>query len=342
MQSVILIWCFLTVFLFGTVSAQSEQKESTPSWLPKETVKKDTANVRKGVLSDLKSFVSGLNPVPGASVPSGGDNKSGSISSLFGEKIPDLGLRVKEYKNQKEDRKRKKEKAKLAKVQYEGISMESMSIKFGSGDRATVEYFHVLKEYKPLNPYVRATETRWYDTKSKRLSSALIKEKEKALPLHGSYKKYSGENLIEEGFYYMGLKDGRWAKYDAKFNLIDKSVWNRGFPAEARITYFDSAHTQIKEVIPVTFGEVEGEFLEFYKEGQLMASGKYDDGKKVGRWVEYYQFRRQRKKEIQYPKSSWDEDFEPFVLREWDEKGKLLYDYTKDPRASVVEEETEN
>ncbi|WP_221389574.1 toxin-antitoxin system YwqK family antitoxin [Dyadobacter sp. NIV53] len=340
MQSVILIWCFLTVFLFGTVSAQSEEKESTPSWLPKETVKKDTAAARKGGLSDLKSFVSGLNPVTGTAVP-GGNNKSGSISSLFGEKIPDLGLRVKEYKNQKADRKRKKEKAKLAKVQYEGIPMESMSVKFGSGERATVESFHILKEHKPLNPYVRATETRWYDTKSKRLSSALIKEKEKALPLHGSYKKYSGENLIEEGFYYMGLKDGRWAKYDTKFNLIDKSVWNRGFPAEARITYYDSAHSQIKEVVPVTFGEVEGEFLEFYKEGQLMASGKYDEGKKIGRWVEYYQFRRQRKKEIQYPKSSWDDDFEPFVLREWDEKGKLLYDYTKDPRASV-EEETEN
>ncbi len=53
------------------------------------------------------------------------------------------------------------------------------------------------------------------------------------------------------------------------------------------------------------------------------------------------QKRRQRKKEIQYPKNSWDEDFEPFVLREWDDKGKLLYDYTKDPRASVEEEETE-
>ena len=340
MQSITLIWCFLTVFSLGTVSAQSEQKESTPSWLPKENVKKDTTGARKGKGNDLKSFISGLDPVVGASLP-GGNNKSSSISSLFGETIPDLGLRVKEYKSQKSDRKRKKEKTKLAKVQYEGIPMQSMSVKFGSGDRATVELFHVLKEYKPLNPYVRATETRWYDKKTKRLSSALIKEKEQALPLHGSYKKYAGENLIEEGFYYMGVKDGRWAKYDSKFNLIDKSVWNMGFPAESNITYYDSAHSQIKKVMPITFGEVEGEFLEFYKEGQLMASGKYDNGKKVGRWVEYYQFRRQRKKEIQYPKSSWDEDFEPFVLREWDEKGKLLYDYTKDPRASV-EEETEN
>lgn len=330
----------MIILSFHKVLAQSEKKESAPAWLPKETVKTDSSGAKKSRSNDLKSFISGLDPVVGTSLP-GNNSKSTSLSTLFGETIPDLGLRVKEYKSQKSDRKRKKEKNKLAKVQYEGIPMESMSIKFGSGDRATVELFHVLKEYKPLNPYVRATETRWYDKKSRRLSSALIKEKEQALLLHGSYKKYTGENLMEEGFYYMGVKDGRWAKYDSKYNLIDKSVWDRGFPAEARIAYYDSSHTQIKEVIPVSFGEIEGEFLQFYKEGQLMASGKYDDGKKVGRWVEYYQFRRQRKKEIQYPKSGWDEDFEPFVLREWDEKGKLLYDYTKDPRASV-EEESEN
>lgn len=339
MQSVILILCFLTVFLPAVALGQSEQKETPPAWLPKETVKTDTAGARKGRSNDLKSFISGLDPVVGASLP-GGNGKSGTLSSLFGETIPDLGLRVKDYKDQKEERKQKKEKKKLSKVQYEGIQMEAMSIKFGSGDRATIENFHVLKEIKPLNPYVRAAETRYYDKKTKRLSSSLIKEKQNALLLHGSYRKYSGENLIEEGFYYMGTKDGRWVKYDSKFNLIDKSVWNRGFPAESRITYYDSAYTQVKEVLPVTFGKVEGEYLEYYKEGQLMANGKYEGGKKVGRWIEYYQFRRQRKKEIQYPKSSWDEEFEPFVLREWDDKGKLLYDYTKDPRASV-EEETE-
>ena len=338
MQRVILINCFLAFLVIGGVNAQSEQKEAAPSWLPKETAKTDTVTAKRGLGNDLKSFVSGLNPKVGASLP-GGKNKSASASSLFGETIPDLGLRVKEYKSQKADRQRKKERARLAKVQYEGIPMESMEVRFGSGDRATLESFHVLKESKPLNPYVRATETRWYDKKSRRLTSALIKDKEQALLLHGSYKKYSGENLIEEGFYYQGVKDGRWVKYDTKFNLVDKTVWDRGFPAESRITYYDSAHSQIKEVVPVTFGKIEGEFLQFYKEGQLMASGKYSDGQKVGRWVEYYQFRRQRKKEIQYPKSSWEEDFEPFVLREWDDKGKLLYDYTKDPRASVEEEE---
>ncbi|QRR02876.1 toxin-antitoxin system YwqK family antitoxin [Dyadobacter sandarakinus] len=338
MRSVILAGCIFFSVLTTSAKAQSEPKQAAPpAWLPKENVKKDTANRAK----DLKSFVSGLDPVVSTSLP-GANGKSGNLSTLLGETIPDLGLKVKEYKSQKKERKRRKEKAKLSRVEYEGVPMTAMSVKYGSGERASVESFHVLKEYKPMNPYVRATETRWYDKKSRKLSSAVVKDKDQALPLHGSYRKYNGENLIEEGYYYMGVKDGRWVKYDTKYNLIDKSMWNRGFPADSRITYYDSSHTQIKEVVPVAFGEVEGEFLKFYKEGQLMTSGKYDDGKKVGRWVEYYQFRRQRKKEIQYPKTAWEENFEPFVLREWDEKGKLLYDYTKDPRASAEEEETEN
>ena len=340
MQRVILVCCLLTVFLAKEVCAQTETKESPPpSWLPK-AASPDSANTNKKGSKDLKSFISGLDPAATATLP-GGNSKSTSVSSLFGETIPDLGLKVKEYKSQKADRKLKKEKARLAKVMYKGVPMVAMDIRYGSGDRTTLETFHVLKEPKPLNNYARSTETRWYDAKSKKLSSAIIKDKEKSLLLHGSYKKYVGENLIEEGFYYMGVKDGRWVKYDTKFNLVDKAVWDKGFPAESRITYYDSAHTKVKEVTPVMFGETTGEFLQFYDEGQLMASGKLDHGKKVGRWVEYYQYRRQRKKEIQYPKTSWDEEFEPFVLREWDEKGKLLYDYTKDPRATV-EEETEN
>ena len=337
MQRVILICFFISILTFERLIAQTNSKETAqPAWLP--TAKKDTSNAQSGRSKDLKSFVSGLDPVVGASLP-GGKGKSTTLSTLFGETIPDLGLRVKEYKSLKGERKLKKEKAKLAKVQYQGIPMQSMEKKFGSGDRATIEYFHVLKEYKPINDYARPTELRWYDKKTRKLSSSLIKDKTMALPLHGSYKKYIGENLIEEGFYYMGVKDGRWAKYDTKYNLLDKATWYRGFPAESRITYYDSAHTKIKEVIPVAYGQVQGEALKFYDEGQLMASGKYADGKKVGRWVEYYQFRRLRKKEIQYPKDSWEEDFEPFVLREWDDKGKLLYDYTKDPRASVEEED---
>lgn len=324
----------------GTVPVSVAQKAKPASKVPagvqKTTSKVDSARAKLKERSGLDVQVN--NPVSGA-IP--GKKTINSLSTLVGETIPDLGLKAQVYKEQRSERKRKAQRAKLAKVQYEGIPMQRMVLKFGSGDRATIEEFHVLKAYKPISEYPRMTETRWYDTKARKLSSSVVKDKARALPLHGPYKRYSGGALIEEGFYYEGLKNGRWTRYDAKYNLLDKVYWSKGFLAESQITYYDSTHTKIKTVIPVNYGTIEGDYLSFYDGGQLMAQGKYERGEKVGRWVEYYQFRRQRKKEIQYPKSCWDDDFEPFVIREWDDKGKLLYDHSKDPRATAEVEDPE-
>lgn len=110
MQRVILVWCFVSVFLIKGALAQTDKKEdSPPSWLPKAT-NTDSVNAKKGS-KDLKSFVSGLDPAVSTSLP-GGNGKSATLSTLFGETIPDLGLKVKEYKSQKADRKLKKEKSK--------------------------------------------------------------------------------------------------------------------------------------------------------------------------------------------------------------------------------------
>ncbi len=333
-QKTVLGACILWISLLATSWAQTEKsKKSAKDRLQNTQAKTDTLRAKLLKSTGLDAQLPGLDPSANLSLP-GGKGKSASLSKLLGETIPDLGLKAKEFKSHRSERRQKAKKGRLARVEYQGIPMEDMQIKFGSGDRATIENFHVLKEYKPISIYVER-DKRWYDPKAKKLSSSVIKDKERALPLHGPYKRYVSGNLVEEGFYYMGVKDGRWARYDAKYNLLDKSHWYRGFPAESRITYYDSAHTKIKEVVPIQFGTINGEYFSYYDEGQLMTYGKYESGEKVGRWSEYYQYRRQRKKETQYPKTRWDDTFEPFVLREWDDKGKLLYDYTKDPRASA-------
>lgn len=325
--------CILWIGLSATAWAQTEKpRKSGKERLQNSQSKLDTLRAKVQKSTGLDAQLPGLDPSASLSLP-GGKGKSASLSQLLGETIPDLGLKAQELKSRRSERRRKVQKAKLARVQYEEIPMQKILVKFGSGDRATIEEFHVLKEYTPISAYVR--DIRWYDTKAKKLSSSVIKDKERALPLHGPYKRYVAGNLMEEGYYFMGTKDGRWVRYDAKYTLLDKTHWYRGFPASSRISYYDSSHTKIKEVIPVFYEDIEGEYFSFYEEGQLSAYGKYEHNEKIGRWVEYYQYRRQRKKETQYPKSCWDEDFEPFVLREWDDKGKLLYDYTKDPRATT-------
>lgn len=267
-----------------------------------------------------------------------------SLSSLKEQKdaylngiVPDLGLKVKQLKKLRSDR---KSKNKLAKTEYEGLSMVKAYTKIGSGDRTIIEEFHVLKDNdaaKPL-PYVR--DVYRYFQKSGRVTSSIVREEGAGLLLHGPYKRYLNGNLVEEGFYYAGMKDGRWEKYDPNFMLLDKARWSRGVPAESRLTFYDSTHRKVKEIVPVEYGKVRGTYMAFHENGLLAEEGKYDNGVKTGRWTEFYPIspsgRRMRRKITQYATNSFDTDFEPFVLTEWDEKGKVTYERSKE---KVVEEE---
>ncbi len=205
--------------------------------------------------------------------------------------MPDLGLKVKQLKKQKADR---KSKSKLSKTEYEGLSMVKAYTKFGSGDRTIVEEFYVLRDNdatKPL-PYIRDI-VRYYQ-RSARVTSSIVRDEGVGLLLHGPYKRYQNGDLVEEGYYYAGMKDGRWEKYDANFMLLDKSHWHQGVPSGSRLSYYDSTHRKIKEVLPVAYGKVNGTYMAFHENGLLAEEGKYDSGVKIGRWTEYYPIKSQR------------------------------------------------
>ncbi|QJW92450.1 hypothetical protein HNV11_21870 [Spirosoma taeanense] len=261
--------------------------------------------------------------------------------AYLAEIMPDLGLKLKQLKKQKAARKTKN---KNAKTEYEGLPMLKAYTKMGSGDRTIVEEFYILKDNdgaKPL-PYVR--DVYRYYQRSGRVTSSIIKDEGTGLLMHGPYRRYQNGNLVEEGYYYAGMKDGRWEKYDPNFMLIDKTRWLRGVPAESRLTYYDSAHRKIKEIIPIEYGTVKGTYMAFHENGLLAEEGKYDNGVKVGRWTEFYPInpsgRRMRRKLTQYASDRWDTEFEPYVISEWDEKGKLIYERAKEK--VIQEEETDN
>jgi antitoxin component YwqK of YwqJK toxin-antitoxin module len=265
------------------------------------------------------------------------EQKDAYVASLVPE---DLGLKVKQLKKLKADRKAKN---KLSKTEYEGLSMVKAYTKLGSGDRTIVEEFYILRDNdatKPL-PYVRDI-FRYYQ-RSGRVTSSIVRDEGTGLLLHGPYKRYQNGDLVEEGFYYAGMKDGRWEKYDSKFMLTDKTFWHRGVSAESRLAYYDSSHHKIKEIIPMDYGKVKGTYMAFYENGLLQEEGKYDNGIKIGRWTEYYPVnpggRRMRRKLMQYPSDRWDTSFEPYVLTEWDEKGKVTYERSKE---KVIEDEETN
>lgn len=315
--------------------AQAQASVSGPASLT--TASKPVLAPSGAPVSPFSSGPSSLTTLGLPTMSSLKDQKDAYLAGI----MPDLGLKVKQLKKLKADI---KSKHKLSKTEYEGLSIVKAYTKMGSGDRTIIEEFYVLRDNdaaKPM-PYVRDV-VRYYQ-KSSRVTSSIIKDEGTGLLLHGSYKRYQNDALVEEGNYYAGMKDGRWEKYDAKFMLTDKAYWHRGVPAESRLTYYDSTHRKIKEIIPMEYGKVKGTYMAFYENGLLFEEGKYDNGVKIGRWTEYYPVnpsgRRMRRKLTQCASDQWDAQFESYTLTEWDEKGKVTFERAKEK--VVQDEETDN
>ncbi|MDX2191130.1 MAG: hypothetical protein SFY32_14815 [Bacteroidota bacterium] len=191
------------------------------------------------------------------------------------------------------------------------------------------QIFFVLKKWVEPSPYVR--DIHWYHKKKRQIIIGPITEDDKpyARILHGPYMKRVGRKVIEEGIFYVGAKHGRWAKYDRNFILLDKKRFYKGWPTDSKVTYYDLDQKKPKEVVPIQWGSKEGDYLLFTEEGTLQLAGTYKDNVRIGIWTEYYPSKK-KKKEIQYPKDPFVEDFEPYVIKEYNEKGKTTYDFRKD------------
>lgn len=215
-------------------------------------------------------------------------------------------------------------KKKRKKNVFYGLKTKKGFTKKGFGDKEVMTLFSYLKEYKDPNPYIR--DVYWFDTESGLLKVSSNVNKETAKILHGPYKRILGDQVIEEGIFYIGTKHGRWTEFNANDILLNKEKYLKGWPKESEITYYDREGKNIKEVTPVEYGEEEGAYYYFHDNGQVAVLGEYQYGEKVGVWKEYYKNRARRKKEIQYKEDPFQKDFTPYILREWDENGKLIYD----------------
>ena len=219
---------------------------------------------------------------------------------------------------------RRLKKKVLPKDEYEGTKTERRVGNYGNGGRATLEEFNVVKyvEDEAVSRYVQ--EIWWYDPEQSRIVNTPLKENQRAQICHGPYRKIVNQIVVEEGNFYMGAKDGRWETYDSEGILLTKIYFDRGFPAGSNISYFDAAKLKIKEVIPFVYGKSTGQYLLFYPSGNLALEGKLDEGVRIGRWREFYEFGTggRLKKEMRYGKDKFEE-IEPIIVQERDEKGKI-------------------
>lgn len=188
------------------------------------------------------------------------------------------------------------------------------------------EQFHLLKEYQSPPEYAR--DFYWFDMKKRVIKNSLKVDKKIAAVLHGPYRKLLGEQVVEEGWYYKGMKHRRWIRFNRHDILQDKAYWWKGWPQESRLAYYDFKKTKLKEVIPVHYGEKNGEYWAFHEDGTIAVKGEYKFGHRVGLWREYYDGRR-IKREVMYPEDPFNFEFNPYILREWDRRGALIYDQVK-------------
>ncbi|MEP2026193.1 MAG: hypothetical protein ABJH98_17110 [Reichenbachiella sp.] len=194
----------------------------------------------------------------------------------------------------------------------------------GFGGNTVTELFTVLRTYEDPVPYVR--DVYWYDFRKRKIIKSRKIDKDNAGILHGPYKKMLGDVVIEEGIFYLGTKHGRWSTWNKHNILQSKEKYYKGWPKQSLVAYHNKETKQIEEIIPVHFGEKEGNYYAFHESGNLAAVGEYHFDNKVGLWREYYDIRNRRKREIVYSKDPFDDDFRPYIVREWDKRGKLIYE----------------
>ena len=189
-----------------------------------------------------------------------------------------------------------------------------------------MEEINVVKfvEDESLSAY--AQEIWWFDPNQSRIVNSSIKDNKTAQICHGPFKKIVNNVIVEQGFFYMGTKDGRWETFGPENELETKVYYERGFLAGSSISYHDEAKKKIKQVVPNFYGKTRGNYFSFYPSGNLKEDGKFDDSTRIGRWREYYEFGTggRLKKEWRYGKDKFDTS-EPILMVERDSQGKIIY-----------------
>jgi len=213
-------------------------------------------------------------------------------------------------------------KNKPKKKYYYGIKTKKRFTRKGKGDKVLIEIFYVLKKHEPPPLYVK--DIYWYDFKRKEIRKTEKFDPARGVLVHGPYKKMQGQVVLEEGIFYKGSKHGRWMKYSKDDLLEDKEKYYKGWPKESLVSYYDPERKKVKELIPVEYGEREGNYFMFHGDGTLAVQGEYRFNERVGEWIENYSSGK-RKKIISYNKDPFVRGTKPYVKREWDESGRETY-----------------
>ena len=215
-------------------------------------------------------------------------------------------------------------KVKAKKNIFFGEKVKPSWLKNNQRNKVVIEEFFFFKEPIMVNKYVQTIYV--LDRDRNRITGVRPSGKPMELVLHGPYKKFRDDVLIETGVFMYGAKHQRWVLMDDNQKLLNKEHFYRGWYRDSEISYYDVvAKTKIKEVIPIQYGKKEGAYYYFFSNGKMAAKGRYQFDKRIGIWEEYYNIARTTiKREIQYPKDAFDKS-PAYIRKEWDNRGNPIY-----------------
>ncbi len=229
------------------------------------------------------------------------------------------------FDEEKEREEKKEKKKKERRNVWFGVKTRKAVIIDEIRGQDIVQLFNYTEAEYKADPYIR--DIYWYDQRERQIKTSGYTTGAGYL-LHGPYERLVNEVVVESGMFFYGTKHKTWMLYDSKNVLQDKDHFEEGWPRESRITYYNRSSRTIEQIIPIQFGDEEGNYFYFYENGQVAVTGEYQYGEKVGLWTEYWNTgntKAVRKREIQYQEEAYTKGFRPYIRAEWDEDGNLIY-----------------
>ncbi len=325
---------FVLICLIGLPFASHAQKKP---------VKKPTKVTTQQATSNTNDTTKQKSPQ--AEVPTVGDKPASQTDKfLTTTEVPTIELNTKRSLAEKEKQLKKElgalfkknttkttKQKKEPKNVYRGIKGKKTFVKTENPNtrKVIIEKFYFVNDKATPPPYI--AEVYYFDPKKRKIIKTTKFDASKGFLMHGSYTKKTNGLPSEEGYFYLGAKDGRWERYGKDTLLADKRYFDKGFLQESEVSYFDKNKKVLKQLVSIHNGYKEGEYLLYYPSGRMAAKGQYAEDLKIGVWYEYYdQVKFARKAEIKFRDSPYeDSDQDSAILRQWDEKGKLLVDSTR-------------
>ena len=230
----------------------------------------------------------------------------------------------------KEEEKAAQRKPRKKKKIFLGERIKRAYVKSGpKGKNQIIEIFCYLRTFQQPNPMAPARY--YYSAKKHRIFKAtgeLDPATDKVL--HGPYKKLQNNKVLETGYFALGTRHLRWEKFDVKGTLTAKTHYEMGFPRDANISYYDAGNTMLKEVVPYVNGKLEGDYVKFRNDGQREWTGQFENGRRIGEWTNYWDYKNYRHYVYQYGESGYEPEVtEPELVREYSHGGSVIFDKEK-------------